>query len=87
MEAPVVPMKLASTVPIASRIVLVPGAPWMLPRTRMPPATVNRASSRRMKGMYSRSAVWARAWIAVDGPKASAMGTSTSKPHRAAILP
>ena len=64
-----------------------PGAPWMLPRTRMPPATVNSASSSRMNGMYSRSAVWASAWKAVDGPKSSAMGTRTSRPHRAAILP
>ena len=48
MDAPVVPMRLASTVPIASRTVLAPGAPWMLPRTRMPPATVNRASSRAL---------------------------------------
>ncbi|MDT4881332.1 hypothetical protein FQZ97_1171840 [compost metagenome] len=53
IEAPVVPMKLASTAPMARMAVLSPGAPCRLPRMWMPPATVNSAVSRMMKGMYS----------------------------------
>jgi len=48
---------LASAIPMRSSTVLATGAPWMLPRMRMPPATVNRARSSRMNGMYSRNAV------------------------------
>ncbi|MCY1235244.1 hypothetical protein D9M72_478520 [compost metagenome] len=40
MAAPVVPMKLASTVPSARMPVLSPGVPCRLPRTQMPPATI-----------------------------------------------
>ena len=50
IEAPVVPTKLASTVPIASSTVLVSGVPCKLPEIRMPPAIVNSAKSRMMKG-------------------------------------
>ena len=55
IEAPVVPMRLASTAPIARIAVLSPGAPCRLPRMWMPPATVNSAVSRMMNGMYSAS--------------------------------
>ena len=40
IEAPVVPMKLASTAPITISSALKPGLPWKLPRMWMPPATV-----------------------------------------------
>ena len=53
IDAPVVPMMLARNAPSAKRPVFVSGAPWMFPRTRMPPATVNSASSNKMKGIYS----------------------------------
>ena len=36
---------------------LTSGVPWMLPATRMPPAIVNSANSRMMKGRYSSSSV------------------------------
>ena len=51
MEAPVVPRKLAVSVPKARIAVLVAGVPTRLPLTRMPPATTNSANSRRMKGI------------------------------------
>jgi hypothetical protein len=53
IEAPVVPMTLASTAPIARIAVFRPGAPCKLPRMWMPPATVKSAVSRMMNGMYS----------------------------------
>ena len=87
IDAPVVPMKLASAVPMASSAVFAAGAPWMLPRMTMPPATVKSARSSRMKGTYSKSAVWARAPSAVPVPWTKAIGTRTSAAHKAAILP
>ncbi len=57
MAAPVVPIQLASTVPMASSRVLTMGVPTSEPVRRTPPATVNSANSRMMKGMYSSSRV------------------------------
>ena len=57
IAAPVVPMTLAIKAPMASSTVLVIGEPCRLPLITMPPATVNSASSSRMKGMYSCSTV------------------------------
>jgi hypothetical protein len=37
MEAPVVPITLASTVPVASSAVLVSGVPCSVPRSSTPP--------------------------------------------------
>ncbi|MCY1381287.1 hypothetical protein D9M69_691770 [compost metagenome] len=51
IEAPVVPTKLASPVPMASSTVLVAGVPCRLPEIRMPPAMVKSAKSRMMKGI------------------------------------
>ncbi|KZR98473.1 Uncharacterized protein APZ42_006099, partial [Daphnia magna] len=42
IEAPVVPMKLASTAPMARMAVFSPGLPCKLPRMKMPPDTVNK---------------------------------------------
>ena len=68
MEAPVVPMRLAITVPKARITVLTSGVPLRLPVTRMPPDTVNKANSRMMKGMYSKSAVCTTSCAVADGP-------------------
>ena len=51
IDAPVVPIQPASTVPIASRAVFIDGEPWMLPFMWMPPVTVNSAVNRTMNGM------------------------------------
>ena len=51
IEAPVVPMRLASTVPIRSRMPLVSGLPCRLPLILIPPAMVKSANSSRMNGM------------------------------------
>ena len=56
IDAPVVPIQLAITVPTARSAVLTERrarASW--PANWMPPATVNSASSRMMNGMYSSS--------------------------------
>ena len=53
MAAPVVPSRLAASVPRPSRARLVAGVPTRLPAMRMPPDTVNSATSRMMKGRYS----------------------------------
>ena len=51
MAAPVVPIQLARTVPTASRRVFTTGVPTREPLRRTPPATVNSANNRTMKGM------------------------------------
>ena len=51
MAAPVVPIQLARTVPIASSTVLAAGLPRSVPVTIIPPATVYNAHNRMMKGM------------------------------------
>jgi len=53
IEAPVVPMKLASDAPSASSAVLTAGVPASAPRTQMPPAMLNSANRIATKGMYS----------------------------------
>ena len=50
MEAPVVPMTLAASVPAASSAVLTAGVPTSRPRSSTPPPVVYSASSRAMKG-------------------------------------
>eukprot|EP01036_Dinobryon_divergens_P003235 gene3234-4257_t len=54
---------------MASRPVLRPGPPCRLPRTKMPPATVNSAVSRMMNGMYSANAACTTATPVAAGPK------------------
>ena len=51
IEAPVVPIQPASTVPIARSAVFIDGEPCRLPLMWMPPVTVNSTSSRMMNGM------------------------------------
>ena len=51
IEAPVVPIQPASTVPMASKVVFIDGEPCMLPLMWIPPVTVNSASSNTMNGM------------------------------------
>ena len=51
IDAPVVPTHDAITVPISSKNVLSSGVPRNVPRTRIPPATVNKPHKRRMNGM------------------------------------
>ena len=51
IDAPVVPIQPASTVPIASSAVFIEGEPCRLPLIWMPPVTVNSAVSSTMKGM------------------------------------
>lgn len=87
MDAPVVPIRLASIAPSASKAVFMTGEPWILPATRMPPAVVKSASSNRMNGTYSRSAVCVSDVAATGAPCVSSSGISTAKPHAAEILP
>ena len=58
MAAPVVPIQLARMVPTARMPVLTTGVPTSEPFRRTPPATVNRANSSTMKGMYSSRMAW-----------------------------
>ena len=51
MAAPVVPIQLARAVPTASSAVFTAGVPTREPLRRTPPATVNSAKSRTIKGM------------------------------------
>ena len=51
MEAPVVPIKLAKNVPISRNSVLTAGVHNSVPRSRMPPETVNSPHSNMMKGI------------------------------------
>ena len=53
MAAPVVPITLASSVPIPRIAVFTAGPPANPPFNRTPPATVNSANSKMMNGMYS----------------------------------
>ena len=87
MDAPVVPMKLASTAPIARMAVLSPGLPCRLPRMKMPPATVNSAVSRITNGMYSANSACTRLTPATAGPKVMAKGSKNARPQAAATLP
>ena len=87
IDAPVVPMKLASTAPIARMPAFSPGLPCKLPRTKMPPAMLNSAVNRMMNGMYSPTAACASPAAAAPGPKAIANGTKNAKVQPAATLP
>ncbi|MNV43354.1 hypothetical protein D3C71_1350650 [compost metagenome] len=87
MDAPVVPMKLASTAPMARMVVLSPGLPCRLPRMKIPPATVNSAVSRITNGMYSATSACTRLTPAMPGPNVMANGTRNASPQAAATLP
>ena len=51
IDAPVVPTHEAIAVPISNKSVLTIGVPRNVPRTRIPPATVNNPHNRMMKGI------------------------------------
>ena len=51
IEAPVVPTHEAIAVPISNKSVLTIGVPRNVPRTRIPPATVNNPHNRMMNGI------------------------------------
>ena len=51
IDAPVVPTHEAIAVPIKSNTVLTNGVPRNVPRTRIPPATVNKPHKRMMNGI------------------------------------
>ncbi len=87
MAAPVVPIQLASSVPMASSMVLTAGVPTSEPVRRTPPATVNRASSRMMNGMYSKSRVCSTSYAASEAPNLAAKGTRKARPQNAETLP
>ncbi|CWP02824.1 Uncharacterised protein [Neisseria meningitidis] len=87
IAAPVVPMIEASAVPTASRAVLSLGVPFKSPQTKMPPEMVYRASSSRMKGMYSSTSACATVWIPADAPKTKLNGMRKSNVQKAVILP
>ena len=53
MAAPVVPMKLASTAPIAMKVAFVSGSGRKSPAMRMPPLIVYRLNSSTMNGTNS----------------------------------
>ena len=75
------------SVPTVSNTVLEIGEPYRLPRTTIPPATVNNASNRRMNGMYSSRAVCTSAYVTGTTPTDSESGSATNAAHTAAILP
>jgi len=68
MEAPVVPITLAITVPKASSAVLVAGVPISAPFNSTPPPVTYSASSRAMKGMYSCKTICQTSATATMGP-------------------
>ena len=87
IAAPVVPMMEANAVPMASSAVLSFAEPCKLPHTRMPPEMVYKASSSRIKGMYSPMSAWAitcRLWFA---PNVSVNGIKNSSVQPRVILP
>ena len=87
MDAPVVPMKLASTAPMIKIPALSAGVPCRLPRIWMPPATVNSAVNKTMKGMYSASRAWTRLTPAAAPPKLTAKGIKNARAQAAEIFP
>ncbi len=87
MEAPVVPMKLASTAPMSNKPALSAGLPWRLPRMKIPPATVNSAVSRMMKGMYSATNACTRLIPATEDPNITAKGIKNARVQAADTLP
>ena len=87
MAAPVVPTRLAITVPTSRSPALAIGVPRRFPVTRMPPATVNSENSSTMKLRYSPSMACSKASSAPAGPATTAMGTRVTTDQAAAILP
>ena len=87
IAAPVVPIQLASTVPSSRMPVLTAGEPTSLPVSLMPPATVNRDSSRMMNGMYSRRATCSTSNRVSSQPKAMRKGIRKAKAQNADTLP
>ncbi len=87
MLAPVVPITLASTVPMASSAVLVAGVPTSVPRSSTPPPVVYSARSSTMKGRYSCISTKATSAPAFGRPNTSAKGSRNAAPQAAAILP
>ena len=51
LDAPVVPIHDASAAPMASITVFIAGVPLIVPRTNIPPETVNSAHNSIMNGM------------------------------------
>ena len=87
MAAPVVPIMEARTVPMASKMVLSLAEPCRLPHTRMPPEMVYKASSSKIKGMYSPIMAWAmrcRLWLL---PKVNVNGIRNNSVQPRVILP
>ena len=80
IDAPVVPMTLAGSAPIARMAVFMPGEPWMLPATTIPPAAVKSANSMRMKGRYSVRSVCGSAAPVASTPCVAPAGSRREGP-------
>ncbi len=87
IDAPVVPMMLAKTVPNASKPVFNAGVPCRLPRTQMPPATTNSAVIRMMKGKNSALNACSAPLAAVPAPKNTAHGNRNANAQANDTLP
>ena len=87
MEAPVVPITLASTAPSAKMPVLSKGLPCRLPRTKMPPATVYNAVSSRMNGMYSANITCTKLVVIAEIPNSAPKGNKNANDQAADTLP
>ena len=87
IEAPVVPITLASAVPLASRPVFSSGVPCRLPLIWMPPVAANSAVSRITNGMYSAISVCSTTPAACPGPYSAAKGSRNAAAQAAETLP
>ena len=80
MAAPVVPTKLASTAPMARKMVLLRGVASISPLRKMPPDTMNRARRREMNWPYSTTAAKTG-----SQPSTSHIHTATGRPRARAM--
>ena len=87
IDAPVVPMTLASAAPSPSSAVLRAGVPATWPCTQMPPAIVYNANRNTTNGKYSSSSACTTSCRAVPAPNCNAIGTSRTTTHAADTLP
>ena len=87
IDAPAVPMKLASAAPSASSAVLRTGVPATWPWTQMPPAMVYNANRTTTNGRYSSSNACTTSCSAVAVPNRRTIGARSTAIHAADTFP
>ena len=79
IAAPVVPIQLASSVPIKIINTLTMGFPTRLPLSRTPPEIVNNANNRIINGTYSKRPTWRTSYKVTEKPICWAINKGISK--------